>query len=235
MINVTVTAQQIQDLFYQQIMSKEDFFDLDFFINEVLSVRNALLEQEFKEERKMDISLYGDEYPLTLIGGEWSEQYKGEVKYNEDLLEYYTDIPVKIFSFPYDRYTLGVQSIIPLGKCDELLRIRLNEAWVACGFDVTADTVCWYVQHNKIVFKNIDNHCIKNIVMNLIPSYDDCTRDEKCTALVPDGKEFQIKQLVLDNTFKAYQIRLGKIDMTSNSNPNPNGSPEGAPKNSLVT
>lgn len=235
MINVALVAQQVLDYFYQDVPSTEDatVIDLGFAINECLSARNFLLEEEFKEERKMDIGLYGDDYPLTLISAEWAEPFRADLVFDEELNEWYAPIPVAIFSFPYDRYSLGVQNITPLGECNDLLRIRLNEAWVACAFDVTADSVSWYVQGNRVVFKNISKGCFKKVIMYLIPSYSDCDYDKRCTAIIPDGKEFKIKQLVLESMYRAYQVRLGKIDVMANQNPNPAGTPNAAPVNSL--
>lgn len=236
MIKAITTAQQVLDLFYQDLVSSEDpiVIDKGFAINEVLSARNYLLGQEFVESRKLDISLHGDDYELTEVGGEWTESFKGDVLFDKELNQFYVPLPVSVFTFQYDKHNMGVQTIIPLGRCEEITRIRLNESWLACAFDVTSDGVVWYVQGKRIMFRNLDRNCVKSIIMNVIPSYDDCKRDDTCQAVIPDSREFEIKKMVLDNMFRAYQIRLGKISSTDDGNPNPSGSPEGAPINSLA-
>lgn len=210
------TAQITMDLYYRDYKSDENFFDIDHF-KYLCGVAYAnILETEYKEARR---EARADEGATDVtLQSDWLVREVLEVKRSEDYpntLE--ADLKSPLFSFPFDAYSYGIQSVRPIGTtgCRDLIRTSGREAWMRSQLPVTSRGF-FYVIGKKLYLTNV--RCsLKEIEIMQIPDiagqgYGDTGGP------IPKSKEDLIIRKTIELMMRTKEGAV--VDTTNNSNPN---------------
>jgi hypothetical protein len=210
-------AQLAMDNFFQQYKGENDFWELDDFIsmcgNTISSMYLTFYQQEYsqlRQEKKDEV--------ISFDAG-WLLEQEVEVKKNGVGL--YALLEKPVMTFPYDKSSIGLQSIFitePL-SVDELERTSLAALWQLKYMPKTnriffysdvAPTDCMSI--SKVGFVNKGSCNIKKIRVLYVPTMNDGD------ANVPDGI---ISDAVTKTVLAMKQIEQGTIiDQTENQNSN---------------
>lgn len=210
MAQLSETAQNTMDLYYQQYKSDEDFFQFYHFqyLNSV--VYGKILQEEYEKSYKLSLAERG--IGEATMNPEWYVPAELDVVPSEEG-DREVVLPSCPFTFRFDRSSTGIQNISQLaGRCGEFIRISAEETWKLKSAPNT-DIIWWYPLGNKIIFPKI--HCgLKKVRVLYIPSLKEL--DDNCA--IPDSMAHDIIAGTLNLMFIARSG--GVVDMTSNQNPN---------------
>ena len=166
-MNIQVLAQDIMDLYYQDYKAAEDFFDLDHFVRQVKYSYDRLLKEEY-ERRRQELRQEGIVRELIVtLDQSWLSAKEFDIKGDTTEL----DLEEKVFSFPFDTNSIGVQDVVALDYACILARATESELWML-KYAPKTDTTFWYVKEaGKIGIKKA---CGKGRIKVLyVPSISD--------------------------------------------------------------
>lgn len=211
MAKLSIVAQNIMDLYYQQFKADEDFFELSHFEYLAGIAYAKILQDEYEKNYKMNLQIEG--YGFVDLSQDWLKIE--EQKLEKDSYGFFIKLDKKPFSFLYDKQSSAIQNVTPLGgkQCSEFIRMNADEKWKLCALPGTAQ-IFWYLEGDKIRFENIACKPEKIKVL-YVPGLDD---DFDGDFNIPKSKEADIVDWVLNRMFVARQG--GVVDMTNDSNPN---------------
>jgi hypothetical protein len=214
MAKIPNTAQMIMDIYYASFKTDEDFFTIFHFEYLVGVAYAQILEQEYREQRReakqetgyTEIALQSD----MLIEKELDVQRR---KGRDG--EYYIELPSRPFTFPYDPYGFGVQTIRSTdSKCTNFVRATAKIDQQLCVMPKVS-RIFFYPLGKNIELRNLYCHLSKAIVTYL-PDITDPQLGED--AEIPKSKEDVVIRQVLQMMLAARQGQV--VDMSNNSNPN---------------
>jgi hypothetical protein len=215
MANLADTAQITMDLYYQNYKTDEDFFKLKHFLYLSGVAYSKLLEEEYilaRKEAKLEEGLTD-----IVLADDWLIEQTLELKPAEIEDTYEAPLAKPLFSFPYDPYSFGLQSVRPAGKslCPVFIRTSLRESWMDCILPATKN-VFFYVAGGKLRVRS--NGCKPDkVILLMVP---DITAEAfgEAGGPVPKTKEDPIIRKTLEIMLRAREGVV--VDMSNNSNPN---------------
>lgn len=214
------TAQALMDMYYQNYKTDEDFFDLTHFRYLCGVVYSKILEDEYKEARAIAKAETG--YTEISLQSDWLQEIEVEIKESDDPYEQgdmVAKLPFRPFSFPYDPYSFGIQSIIPkrAGGCKNFVRSSQKSEWIDCLMPNNSNIYWMMSSAKKLRFKNVKCDLGDKVKLLYIPEITD-----EAFGLdggdVPASKEEMIIMRGLQLMMAARQGTV--VDFTNNSNPN---------------
>lgn len=217
MAKLNDTAQMVMDLYFQQFKTDEDFFTLFHFSYLVGVAYSKILEDEYKEARNRARQEEGLIDEITLQA-DWLTIKEIDVKrIPDEPFSFEAELPARPFSFPYDRFGYGVQSIrnVDAQGCKIFIRATEDIEWQICAMPMTHD-VYFFTRGRKIIIKNA--RCrLNKIKVSYLPEITDPELGAD-GGDIPKSKE----EMVIGRTLALMmQARQGTvIDMSNNSNPN---------------
>lgn len=205
-------AQNIEDLYYQQYKTDDDFFELYHFKYLASITYSALLQQEFEKSYAKNLQEHGE--GSADLNPEWFIHEELKIKRAQEIAPYEAQLSCRsAFSFRYDKQNSGIKDILPLnGRCGDFIRMSMDEKW---KFDLlpTSSEIYWFPLGPKIYFSNI--HCgASRATIIYIPAIDGMDDNVQ----IADGMQKTIIEETLNLMFTA---RNGKvIDTTNDGNAN---------------
>lgn len=210
-------AQIVLDDFYQSFKTESDFFDLQDAALRIVDARDAMIEDEFLVQWKINKQRGNANSSFIRVNPDWQKRITIDIKEDKERGEWYGEICEPLFEFPMDSYGNGVQEVWPYGqKCAEFIRIQDSEAWQIC-LTASSPIILYSVQKCRITLHNFDGACTDKLDVRIVPSQSSLPINEQ---VVPDGKSDEIREMVISKMWRNYSARLGKIDMSNNGNPN---------------
>lgn len=203
-------AQIVMDSFYQDFRPDSGFFTLEDFADRVVDVRDSELEREFLIQ-----------YQLTRgsppkINPAWLKRIKVKVDHDENG-DAFADVCEPLFEFPMDELGSGIQDVIPFKQgCAEFIRISTNQVWQLCMLPPT-DRNFYAIEKCRIWLYNFFG-CTDYLSVLIVPSQSGLPLSEQT---VPDGKAESIREVVMNSMWRDWQVKLGKINVHGDGNPNP--------------
>jgi hypothetical protein len=213
MAKIPNTAQMIMDIYYASYKTDENFFALYHFEYLVGVVYAHILEQEYKDQRReakqetgyTDIALQADLLISKTL----------DIKRRQDSDEYYIELPSRPFTFPYDPYGFGVQSLRSgVAKCSNFVRATAKIDQQLCVMPKVS-RIFFYPLGKNIELRNMYCHLDKVTVTYLPDITDPDLGDD---AEIPKSKEDVVIHEVLQLMMAARNGQV--VDMSNNSNPN---------------
>jgi hypothetical protein len=217
MANLADTAQMTMDLYYQNFKTDEDFFNLTHFLYLSGVAYSKLLEDEYKEARKE--AKMEDSFAEIFIQADWLIEQTIEMKRIEDEDNSFSGtLSSPLFSFPYDPYSFGIQSVRRAGKtkCNHFIRTTGRESWLDCQLPTT-NRVFFHVIANKLIVNNVQC-AMEKLIVQMVPEITDLMAFGMQGGPVPKSKEDIIIRKTLELMMAARNGAV--VDMTNNSNPN---------------
>lgn len=205
------------DNFYQSYKGENDFWELEDFIsmcgNTIAATYLTFYQQEYsmlRQEKKDEV--------ISFDAG-WLLEQDAEVKQNG--VNFYALLNNPVMTFPYDKSSIGLQTIIPIepASTDELERTSLASLWQLKYMPKT-NRIFFYsdistkdcLTISKVGIINKGNCNIKKVRILYVPSMQDGL------APVPDGL---ISDAITKTVLSMKQIATGNvIDQTADSNSN---------------
>jgi hypothetical protein len=211
MAQLSIVAQNIMDLYYQQYKADEDFFELSHFEYLAGVAYGKILQDEYEKNYKMNLQIEG--YGFVDLSQDWLKIE--ELKLEKDAYGYFIKLSKKPLSFLYDKQSSAIQNIVPLGgtKCAEFIRMNAEENWKICALP-NVRQIFWFLEGDKIRFENLQCKPEKLKVL-YVPELNDSNDGD---FNIPKSKEADIVDWVLNRMFVARQGNV--VDMTNDSNPN---------------
>lgn len=208
--NLLDQAQICEDDFYQTYRPANAFFGINDFAAKLVDERDNLLEAEFK------IQLNRNRNQFPVISPQWLSREMAEVK-KDDQGRFYVDICTPLFEFPEDERGSGLQNVIPYGKaCAEFIRITPDQVWGMCMLPATS-TNFYSLEKCRIWLHNF-YACTEKLEVVIVASQSGLSFENQS---IPDGKAATIREIVINKMFRDYQVKLGKIQVVNDGNPNP--------------
>lgn len=199
---VSRIAQICMDAFYQEFKPADAFLRLEHFVHLCLAADNKLKQDEFKEQRLLNIRMRNFNAPIILNNSLFEE---AEFSIVNDRVK----LPHPIMSFSGDDSMIGIASVEPVGQCKPFMRINANEKSSACNID---DVVLWYPLKNEIVFLNLQKVCNPSKVrISYVGMLD---KD----SLINEAREWGIITMVTQFIKAAKDGVI--VDMSNDQNPN---------------
>lgn len=201
-------AQDIMTLFYQDLfVSSDQPFDIDFFIRAVNDSYEAILRQEYIDT--YSILRKNGEHLVQLVtfDTKWLRSETLELKKDEPSGLWKVTPGGKIFSFPFDQSSVGIQDVrsVRYNDCN-LVRADVGTGWQDKHMPDNSVT-SWWPEGDDIFF---DKDCCKKIRVFYVPVPDE-------TLQMQQGLANQIKEYVLKLMFAAKEGNVP--DMTDDNNP----------------
>jgi len=215
--SLSYVAQMIMDLYYQNVKSSEDFFELPHFIFAARAIYGKLLEIESDKARRLAKEETG--YYTIDVSQDWLieevvkvEKVKGGGKY----AHYVGELKETPFPFPFDTMGYGVQSVelIEPSDCESsMIRINRDQKDSLKHLPKT-NSIYWFVQGKKVHGFTTSICEPKEWGVNFAPALS-LDADK---AIIPLGKQADIISFGV-NLFKgAAQGMI--VDMSNDRNPN---------------
>jgi hypothetical protein len=217
MAKMADTAQMAMDMYFQNFKTDEDFFHLYHFTYLCGIAYARILEDEFKEARAQSKAESGYTTYDIALQSDWLIEKELDVKKHEDREDdaYYVDLPVRPFSFPYDPYGYGIQSVRGKGQCNNFVRATSRIEQQLCVMPTTS-RIFYFPQAKRLELRNMFCHLDK-ITVVLLPDIED-------PELGPDGGDIpkSKEDMVIGRVMQLMMAaRNGTVvDMSNNSNPN---------------
>lgn len=215
-------AQIAMDSFYQDFRPDSAFYILEDFADRIVDVRDSELEREFMIQ-------YARDEPVK-INPAWLKRVKVKVDLDENGSAF-ADICEPLYEFPIDEVGLAVQEVMPFGQgCAEFVRIGINQVWQVCMIPPT-DKNFYSVEKCRIWLYNFFG-CTDYLNVLIVPSQSGLPLEQQT---VPDGKAESIREVVLNSMWRDYNMKLGKISVHGDGNPNPQPNETGQVYDTLKT
>lgn len=204
------------DLYYQNYRTDEDFLRLQHFVYLCGVAYSKILEDEYKEARKE--SKIDEVFADIFLQDDWLVEETVQMKKDEQEDEtYYGYLKRPVFSFPYDPFSYGIQSVRRAGKttCTQFVRTAARESWMDCLLPTTTRNYFYRVS-DRIIVKGA--RCkLDTLILQVVPEITDPFFGS-LGGPVPGAKEDMIIRKTMEIILRA---RDGvTVDMSNNSNPN---------------
>lgn len=201
MKNLSVVAQDLMDVWYRDYQADDQFWDLPFFERTVEDAYNAILQEKYELEKRLQRAEDG---ALNAIAFDASWLASLELPVGEGESELSLD--GKVFSFPFDPYGLGIQAVLPLdGR--PAFRTTFQSLWTL-KYGGAKGLFVWYVSGQGKV--RVENGCAPTRVrIYYVPA--PTSADGLADGLAEEAKVRALKFLML---------REGIVDQTNDSNAN---------------
>lgn len=209
-ISRNILAQDIMDLYYQEIKSEEDFFDIGHFIRQVDYAYGEVLKAEYDRLRKEMREDLQSKLDYVTFESDWQTHERLELQREEESGLFYVTPSKGVFSFPYGDSMMGYQNLLPIqrGTCtlvrSSLQRLSLMEDFLPSDSGI----VYWWPAKDKVY---LTADCCKVVNLWYIPTIG-------ADALLMPGVAGAITRYVLDIMFKAREGVV--VDETNNQNSN---------------
>lgn len=204
------------DDFFQEFKPEDSFITLDDIAKKVVDERDALLEQEFLIQWRIEQQSKSPNYYIA-INPQWQKHEFVALEKNEDSGLWFAKICTPLFEFPLDEYGVSVQNVMPFGSsCSQFVRMAQNEEWQLCLMP-TVSTIFYTVENCQVILHNFDGYCTSKLDIQIVPSQSALPYNQQT---IPDGKAAQIREAVLSKMFRDYAAKRGQIKMHNDGNPN---------------
>lgn len=220
------------DDFEQSFKPQDSFMELIDYALKVVDARDAMLEDEFLVQWKIN-QQRGNSYSNFIhVSPDWQKRITVKIDEDKERHEWFAEICEPLFEFPMDNAGMGIQVVQPYGqKCAEFVRIQDNQTWQIC-LTATSPIILYSVQKCRITLHNFDGACTDKLDVRIVPSQSSLPIN---TQTVPDGKADEVKEMVMSKIWRNYAARLGKIDMENSGNSNPTNNESSAVYEGLKT
>jgi hypothetical protein len=206
MKRVDVLASDIMDLYYQTYKEEnEDFFDLDFFIRQVVDAHAFLVRQEYKEQYAMLRGEGAHKVWGVTFSEQWLKKHTGKLE--KDGKFFSVKLPDPVLSFPYDQSFCGIQLVVP-HHCD-VHRTSRAQYWALKFVD---GVIFWWPE---VTADSTKVTCSDNAPQELDVYYIPVPGED---TELDDGLADPIKDIVWTRMAKARQGEV--VDTTNDSNTN---------------
>lgn len=186
---------------------QETDFDLDFFKRQVGDAYAGILRQQYLDSYKMLRQEGGNFVEIVQFDQQWLKTEVVQVKKDEKSGLFTASLTAKIFTFPFDQSSTGIQQVrsVRFDQCD-LVRTRPSFVWKKKYLPTTKNVFWWPEQ--DILYLTSD--CCKELQVLYVPSMDEDIE-------LQQGVADQIKEQVLKLFFAARQGNFP--DNTNDSRP----------------
>lgn len=205
---LAILAQDIMDMYYQDFKEdEENHFDLDFFKRQVLDAHARLLREEYLQAYAILRSNGGHLVEVVCLGENYITKKRFKLE-KDDVSGVWKVKLGKVFSFPYDNSSTGIQDVTPI-KYDGCVMVRSKRSkQFMKRFQPETTITRWWPEINEIFF---DKNCCSEVNVFFIP---DSADDSEINPAFAD----MIKDTVLDRMFRAKNGNV--IDQTNDGNKN---------------
>ncbi len=209
---LSIVAQNVMDLYYQQYKSEEDFFQFSHFLYLTAIGYAAYLQSEYEKSYAKNLAETGT--GEATLNSEWFITEEIEIKNSDQVASFYAQLKHPVFQFNFDKQSSGIKDIIALnGRCKDFVRINFDERY-KLSLLPPSEEIYWYPLVSKLFFHRIQCGLSKALAI-YIPAVS-CDNED---AVIPDAME----GIVLASTIDIMQrAKAGTpiVDATSDGNPN---------------
>jgi hypothetical protein len=119
-------ASMIMDLYNQEVLEDDQYFDLDDFIFQTASAYGKVLLDKYEMKKQENRAETGSS--MVEVSPEWLRTETIDLKPEGDCL--IACLNFSVFSWPFDSMDTGIQSISAIGcQCDEFVKISPSDTW----------------------------------------------------------------------------------------------------------
>lgn len=201
-------SQLALDMYYQDYAPDDAYLDMDHFKMVAASTYANLLAVELRNMKMINKQETGFSYveitPNLLV-------YE-TTKVNKEGTQYLAKLTQDVFSFDYDRLSLGVQMIDMVGE--EVLRISMSERNALKRTAFTNKIFAWVRNANEIAFISQKDINGKSVTIGFVPKVDFANDESEIAA----DLAIPLITQVLNLMFGAKNGNV--IDKRNDSNPN---------------
>ncbi len=213
-LTLKVVAEATMDAFYRQLVSEDDFFDLDDFTLYTSFSYAALLQDEYEQAYNRSRSEGMGSIASAYINPDWFQEFR--LKVEDTNGEYVATFDRKPFTFRFDRSFCSIMDPVPTQgtDCRDFIRSSHLRKWMH-NSRVMPKTgkVYWYPQGNKLIFENVQ--CgLREVMVHYIPSI--AGLEEDC--LIPETLADAIMRRTVSLMKELDKTTV--VDKTADGNPN---------------
>lgn len=202
-VPIRTVGQYALDAFIGNYRSESDFFDLSDFIFHCGATLGEFYRQEFlskyaelRQEKKDEIVTFDPDVLNEVV-----------LKVEKKDGEWFAEMKEKVFSFPFDQQTSGVQYIFPTkphGSCG-MERTTVSAVWQLQHFPVVSK-IFWWASSRRINLYTNNGSNVAEIKVLYVPAIsEDMTVPDSLVQMVVNTTVGNMKGLLQQNVVKATQ------------------------------
>lgn len=158
--SIRKVAQMAMDAFYQEFRPDNAFLRLEHFLYLCIAADSKLKQDEYAAQVNIRLR-------TRQMGAAISMSADNYITVEAELKKERVKLPFPIMTFAGDNDNLGVASVTPVGKCKNIMRLNIDEEWMACD---TPSVPFWIPDCDGVRFLNLKNNCsVEKVKVRYIP------------------------------------------------------------------